>query len=257
MAPQQTAKTRHRHCSYCTRALAGCGLLKWCFSAAAFAKSPVLMARPRPSCSVLDVGSRRVPHAFRALYCRRPNRAPRPPMGSAYKPGASKRSRPPRPVTLMKWQLFAITDYDAIFYHDVDVDPFLHTNGRPPSQGTPLFDPFASSWLRGYEAFLRSGTELLALRDPHIPINTGTMLLRPSERVHAIGMRTLQAMRFNFTHGFNLSGRPRDVLPFKQMARADVKRLRDSRMSRMNTWDVVCGDADQGLFCTLLGGLTR
>ena len=48
--------------------------------------------------------------------------------------------------------------------------------------------------------------------------------------------------------GFNLSGRPRSTLPIREMARADVKRLRDSRMYRMNTWDVVCGDADQGLF---------
>ena len=231
---------------------AGCGLLKWCFSAAAFAKSPVLdgaaeavvltnnLTWARGECRTPSVRFIAADPTLELLVRQ---------WGQLHKPGASKkRSRPPRPVTLMKWQLFALTDYDAIFYHDVDVDPFLHTNGRPPSEGTPLFDPFASSWLRGYEAFLRSGTELLALRDPHIPINTGTMLLRPSERVHAIGMRTLQAMRFNFTHGFNLSGRPRDVLPFKQMARADVKRLRDSRMSRMNTWDVVCGDADQGLF---------
>ena len=126
--------------------------------------------------------------------------------------------------------------------------------GRPPAVGSAAFAALATAWTRGYEAFLRSRMHLLALRDPHIAINTGTMLLRPSASIHALGVATLRARRFNFTHGFDLIGRPRSVLPLESVARADVKRLRDSRMFRMNTWDVVCGDADQGA-CQLLGGL--
>ena len=150
---------------------AGCGLLKWCFSAAAFAKSPVLdgaaeavvltnnLTWARGECRTPSVRFIAADPTLELLVRQ---------WGQLHKPGASKkRSRPPRPVTLMKWQLFALTDYDAIFYHDVDVDPFLHTNGRPPSQGTPLFDPFASSWLRGYEAFLRSGTSSRIARPSH------------------------------------------------------------------------------------------
>ena len=74
------------------------------------------------------------------------------------------------------------------------------------------------------------------------------MLLTPSTSTYQLGLRTLRRQEFNFTHGFDLVGRPRSVLPVSSVARADVKRLRDSRMYRMNTWDVVCGDADQGLF---------
>ena len=107
---------------------------------------------------------------------------------------------------------------------------------------------YAAAWARGYEAFLRSGIDLLALRDVHIAINTATMLLRPSAKVYELGTRVLSSRRFNFSHGFELRGRPRDVLPMRTMAGAEVKRLKDNKMYRVNHWDVVCGDGDQGLF---------
>lgn len=125
---------------------------------------------------------------------------------------------------------------ETVFYSDVDVDLFLHSRGRPPPPMSPSYDSFARAWTCGLEAFKRSGAHLLAMRDPHIAINTGTMLLKPDRAVHASGMAALQSLRFNFTHGFNLTGRPRDVLPIAAVARADAKRLKDSRMHRMNTW---------------------
>jgi hypothetical protein len=59
-------------------------------------------------------------------------------------------------------ELFALTEYRAVFYSDVDVDLFLHTAGQPPPAvpRSAAFDMFAHGWLRGYEAFLRSGTHL-------------------------------------------------------------------------------------------------
>ena len=40
----------------------------------------------------------------------------------------------------------------------------------------------------------------------------------------------------------------KNVERYPKDTKTDAKRLRDSRMFRMNTWDVVCGDGDQGLF---------
>lgn len=233
---------------------AGCGIVKWCFSARAFATSALF---PPGAADVIVLTNN---ETWARDECRTPGVkfiAADPTLEALVRawgesqpwPGASlKRSRPPRPVTLMKWQLFRLYNYRAVFYHDVDVDLFLQSNGKPPPAASAAFATLATAWTRGYEAFLRSGSHLLALRDTHIAINTGTMLLRPSHQVYAIGISALTARRFNFSHGFDLVGRPRAVLPVASMARADAKRLRDSRMYRMNTWDVVCGDGDQGLF---------
>lgn len=237
---------------------AGCGIVKWCFSATTFAESPLL--RGGASVVVLTNNASWVRGECRSPQVRIISPDPQLELvvrgWSASRPPrlAQRRSRPFRPDTLMKWQLFALTDYNAILYTDVDVDLFLQTSGRPPpplftsASGAPSGATFIAAWTRGFEAFLRSSTDLIALRDPHVPINTAAMLLRPSQHAYALGLATLQTRRFNFTHGFNLTGRPRDVLPLQTLPYATAKRLRDNTMARRNTWDVVCGDSDQGLF---------
>ena len=104
---------------------AGCGILKWCFSARAFAASAVFPAHAKPDVVVVTNNV-----SWARDECRTPGVRfiPTDPQletivhtwGEAQPwPGASgKRSRPPRPVTLMKWQLFALHDYRAVFYHE-------------------------------------------------------------------------------------------------------------------------------------------
>jgi len=78
------------------------------------------------------------------------------------------------------------------------------------------------------------------------------MLLRPSDSIYQLGLGVLRTLRFNYTHGFNVTGRPLDVLPIslldEHIAPRDAWRIRDGSMIHRNAWDVVCGDADQGLF---------
>ena len=117
---------------------AGCGILKWCFSAAAFAQSTFF---PKGAVDVVVLTNNQ---SWARDECRTPGVRMVQADASLDQlvrlwgeqqpwPGSSKkRSRPPRPVTLMKWQLLALTEYRAIFYHDVDVDLFLNTHGRPP-----------------------------------------------------------------------------------------------------------------------------
>ena len=232
-----------------TQRLPGCGIVKWCRSTIALSRLPVFASRAevailtnnaswvREEC--VQPGVRIIPPD---LQLERLMSA----WANVSKPGkrGGKHSRPSRPDTLMKWQLVSLTQYAAVLYMDLDVD--LGKLLLPASAGAAAGEAFAVAWLQGYEAFVSTGTRLIASRDPDVPINTAVMLLRPDESVYSIGLAVLSQGRFNYTHGFNLTGRPRDVLP--ALRGADLRRVRDNRMWRVDTWDVVCGDADQGLF---------
>lgn len=104
---------------------AGCGLLKWCFSAVAFSRHELL----RNAAEVVVLTNNAT---WARSECRTPGvrfiaadttlQGLMSDWGAIKKPGQSgKRSRPSRPVTLMKWQLFALTQYRAVFYSDIDV----------------------------------------------------------------------------------------------------------------------------------------
>ena len=135
---------------------AGCGIVKWCFSAQAFATSAIFppgAAQPvvvtnneswaRDECRTPGVHFVQTQPYLEKLVRAWGDKQPW--------PGASrKRSRPPRPVTLIKWALFALTEYRAIFYSDVDVDLFLHSAGRPPAEDSAAFASLARAWTMGY-----------------------------------------------------------------------------------------------------------
>ena len=91
--------------------------------------------------------------------------------------------------TMLKWQLVGLTEYERVLYTDSDVDLFLHSAGRPP----PASGLFWAVWLAAWRAFDASGLELISSGDPHVPINTGVMLLRPSSRTYQLGLDTLRA----------------------------------------------------------------
>lgn len=84
------------------------------------------------------------------------------------------------------------------------------------------------------------------------PINGGVILLKPSEQLYAIGMDIIRTLRWNVTHGFNMTGRPRDLLSAE-----DVARFSSTYMVESNTYNIVNGDADQGLFVLVYAMLDR
>jgi hypothetical protein len=125
-------------------------------------------------------------------------------------------------------------------------------------------------WLHARDAMRRSRLELLASRDPHVPVNGGLFVLRPSLSVYEQGRQALMTMRFSFSHGFNMSGTPQRLL---RLNRTKCRLGLDyygteewcdpalgTRMHKANTWNVVDGDGDQGLlahvFLVLRGGET-
>ena len=139
-------------------------------------------------------------------------------------------------ATLRKWQLVRLIEYRVIFATDPDVDLF---HGTLPARVPMLSHAF----VQGVSAFLRSAVQLVGTSDAQVPINTGVMLLKPSRSTYRIGLRALLSARFSPTRGWDDAGTPRELLP-EQM----LRNYRHTRLVRDNTWDVVCGNADQGLF---------
>lgn len=163
---------------------------------------------------------------------------------------------------LMKWQLTSLVEYSAILYLDTDIDLFLHGAGRPPHPSSTAGVAVARVWRAALNAFLQSGTELLASADPHVPINGGAFLIRPSHELHTLGVAALAATsRFNYTHGFLLRGPPRAALNPSPNANISIAwsalppPLLRSRMWRRDTWNVVDGDGDQGLLAHVFLGV--
>mmetsp|Transcript_28875 Transcript_28875/g.47878 ORF Transcript_28875/g.47878 Transcript_28875/m.47878 type:complete len:372 (+) Transcript_28875:76-1191(+) len=227
-----------------------CGLIKWCYSAARFAKLPFL-ARATEAVVLTNNVSQA------SLECRSEARFIE--FDPDFKKvvdrwkqlnytGSNRHRRAFSGSTLMKWQLFALRDYDAVLFTDVDVDLFLSNSGRPPLQSSHAWGQLENSWTVHVGRFMRSRLQLLASKDTHAPINTAVMLLKPSRKIFDIGKSTLETRRFDFQRGFNLSGPPRSIMPWAAMSKQLANRINGTRMGRVNTWNFVCGEGDQGLF---------
>ena len=139
-------------------------------------------------------------------------------------------------VTLRKWQLVRLIEYRVIFATDPDVDLF---HGALPARVAML----SHAWAQGVSAFGRSAVQLVGTGDGQVPVNTGVMLLKPSLEAYQIGLLALLSGRFSSARGWDNAGSPRQLLP--EQTRSDYGY---TRLVRENTWDVVCGNADQGLF---------
>ena len=111
-------------------------------------------------------------------------------------------------------------------------------------------------WTRRFLQFVNEPeTLLLASADFHSPVNTGIMMLKPSRRAYTLGRAVLEGLAFDYQRGFNASGRPRDVLPLSIMAPRLARQVNRTAMLRHNTWRVVGGEGDQGLFTYVFLGL--
>jgi len=141
--------------------------------------------------------------------------------------------------TLIKWLVFSLTEYDAVFFADQDVDPMpLETDAALVRAAwrhqLPVFlrhrraqqiDRVPAAAARrhaggGAQHGTPSGAQhgafagalhLLGATDASAPLNTGQMLLRPSAALYHDGLRVLRRCRANATHGWDEVGPPRSL----------------------------------------------
>lgn len=169
-----------------------CGLIKWCYAAASLAAAPFLNGRaeavvlaesaasiaggcwPIPRVVPFEPALLRLVQRWSLLRQEESVGAERS-VGNGHGGNFSHSQ-------LMKLQLVSMAEYSYILYLDSDVDLFLHSAGQPPPLHTPHGVRFATAWTHALAALAASGSDLLASRDPHAPINGGVFVLRPSAR---------------------------------------------------------------------------
>ncbi len=157
---------------------------------------------------------------------------------------------PMAPAVMARWQLFALTAYDVIFYTDLDVDmlPVAISN----------LEAVTKRWQLAVESFLSAQPRrhMVASLDHESPVNTGTLLIRPSTRLFHEGLEHLRTCRFNASHGWDHVGSPRS-LPLEEYRMVlwrpwPNSMLNGTKAFRINEWAFVCSAQDQGFFWFML-----
>tara|TARA_B110001452_G_scaffold12547_1_gene10330 strand:+ start:54 stop:1091 length:1038 start_codon:yes stop_codon:yes gene_type:complete len=151
-------------------------------------------------------------------------------------------------AALLKWQAVRHVEYRLIFLTDADVDIY----GGPGAVGRSAAWQAAAqrAWSEGVERLLASHIELVASADHESPVNTGVLLIRPRVATYKRGLQALSRLRFNYTHGFEGRGTPCEVL-----GPLTIQHSKRSWAVRRCSWNFVGGNADQGLFTYVYGGL--
>ena len=107
-------------------------------------------------------------------------------------------------IWLYKLQLFLASQYDAIFYVDLDADPMA-----------PWLDSaaVAALWREQLKMFLSSRRKLVGvISDYTVPFHGGLFVVRPSEDIYTYMLTLLSECRFNKSHGWGLQGPPSSLV---------------------------------------------
>lgn len=112
---------------------------------------------------------------------------------------------------MFKWQVMALVQYDAVFLADLDVDvmPIENDPRKVAARWKAALPIFTSKQPQVDGTSGGPGLHAVANSDHASPINTGSMLLRPSGFLYRSGLRALQRCELNKTHGWGLLGTPR------------------------------------------------
>ncbi|KAL1499051.1 hypothetical protein AB1Y20_013567 [Prymnesium parvum] len=231
-----------------------CALLLWCSSAQrlrlAVNASALLVLSSAPSSPDCPSATFLWPTAFlpaAAAYSRALARAhPRLARHLLLPPPA-----PPLLPHLLKFALLGLTQYDVVFFADVDVDlaPHGHDRSRPPARLA------AAAWRESLRAFAASAARLAAAPDFDAPVNTGSLLLKPSAGASAKLQAALRTATFSPRSGFNGVGSPRAAPPHLPDlaagrgggAREAARALNATGMMARDRWDFAGAAADQGV----------
>jgi hypothetical protein len=148
---------------------------------------------------------------------------------------------------LSKWWLIGLTQFDLVLSIDLDVDLLEVAYGRlyvlRGGVETYVRDT-AHTWARELPIFMRSRYELLGAPDHMSPVNGGVLWFKPSREAFAAGLALIATRSFNEATGWNASGSLRAQMPAEYAAMSSIN---NSQAMRVDRWDFVAANGDQGL----------
>ena len=148
-------------------------------------------------------------------------------------------------INFLKWWLVGMTQYDIIFYMDLDID----TEQVIAQQVVNAVDYFIVN------ARKSNGCVMLCDGDWASAVNTGIMMFRPSrpryeQMLEMAATGVFDGSPRNGT-GFNRSGTPLSLVAAHSIFGRKIKHRvgqTGSLMLKRNSWNTIAGDSDQGLF---------
>ena len=171
-------------------------------------------------------------------------------------------------MAMIKWQVFTMTEYDLVFFCDIDIS--LTTREWIGSfRAKP--DSFVARWralahtmttrpLCIEAACHANGSWAPALaiagRDHSSPVNTGLFFARPSLPLYRDGLAVLRGCEFSAKLGWQRAGSPRSLIAGGLHPRrvdgspldGDSGNLSHTEAFRRDTWLFAGGEVDQGFF---------
>lgn len=149
---------------------------------------------------------------------------------------------PPYWIITLKWVALSLVDVEFVVSLDMDMEML-------PASLQPYADEVAADWLGFFARMRAAGVRAASLPDNSAPMNTGFMILRPDLELYRDGVALLQRAEgaFNRTHGWELLGPPRDVVPATDSSWHGGANGRPHHSLEHNVWDFVGADIDQVL----------
>ena len=176
---------------------------------------------------------------------------------------------------MLKWQFMALTEFDVVLHVDTDIDvmPIEMDPIRIRHLWQSRLELFVSPrWRLSVDSIKGgkgAGMRLLGVADHSSPLNGGLLMLRPSTRLYADGLRVIRHCQINRTHGWGRVGRPRSLslTPrfFSLSAGGSTKKapylnangfyfvpLNETVAYLRDDWNFVAGAEDQGFLWYML-----
>lgn len=148
---------------------------------------------------------------------------------------------------VMKWAAMSVSDAEFVFL--VDLDAIMLT-----PQLAQLPRHVADEWHLLMQHMRMRHLRLVSEPDSSSPLNAGFLIFRPDRRVYEAGLRVLRWANttYNKTHGWELRGRPRDVLPRTDVAWKAAQGTSTFALLRRNDWRFFGAAYDQGFIFYML-----
>lgn len=182
--------------------------------------------------------------------------------------GAGSDGKALRDGALLKWSVFALTDYAAVLYADLDVDlfpPGMVVRAEPGTKAAK--EGVGWSFADAARGFLASGALIVGAPDYASPINTGLFFAKPQAWLHQAALRCMRRCSWSRGSGFDGVGSPREIMKRSAAWGALLAQLQAgadltpketqayidrTSMQTGNNWGYVGGSIDQGMFWHLL-----
>ena len=175
--------------------------------------------------------------------------------------------------TLLKWGVFALTDYEVVLFADLDVDLVPAAVGLQ-GYSNPRERGYAKgvrwSFADAVDAFAKSKALFVGAPDYASPINTGIFFCKPRRVLHDAALRLMHEGQWDKATGFNGLGTPHSLMrngsadpahaamllrlqAGSNLSHTEVQAyLERTEMMKQNNWNFVSGNIDQGMFWHIL-----